>query len=304
MTSTKRAVGSTTRVGDAVAEFLRTGHTDPLYPAWPGSRFMERAERAEDELTDALVAELWKRAAGKSWRERVQVPEDMTAYTRSKVEPMVRGLFARAEHEPILQLLERSAVIVTDDTVEPIVRASGFLSTRWDVVNLYLLSLDAEVLGDGRRAAVGFSENFKSYVTPQYFEQREPFVDFLLHECAHVLHDARLETVGLRPMRSRERLVELEFRERETFAYSCEAFATIAAGRSSVEREELAARLRERRPYPKSAVDVAKVEEIVSEAAPMRNGWKHVLERCAPAERPRYRIERRRAPRALASDAP
>jgi hypothetical protein len=290
-------------VTDAIDEFLRTGHTDPRYLAWPGSGFMARAERAEDELTEALVAELWKRAAGKSWRDRVQVPADMTAYTRSKVAPMVRGLFARAEHEPILQLLERSAVIVTDDTVEPIVRASGFLSTRWDVVSLYLLSLDAEVLGDDERAAVGFSENFRSYVTPQYFQQREPFVDFLLHECAHVLHDARLETVGLRATRSRERLVELEFRERETFAYSCEAFATIAAGRSPAEREDLAAQLPERRPYPKWAVDVAKVEEIVSEAAPMRNGWKHVLERCAPAERPRYRIERRPRPR-VASDAP
>jgi hypothetical protein len=290
-------------VDDAIAEFLRTGHTDPLYPAWPGSRFMERAERAEDELTNALVAELWKRAAGKCWRGRVQVPEDMTAYTRTKVEPMVRGLFARAEHEPILQLLERSAVIVTDDTVEPLVRASGFLSTRWDVANLYLLSLDAEVLGDGERQAVGFSENFKSYVTPQYFVEREPFVDFLLHECAHVLHDAKLETIGLRMSRSRERVVELEFRERETFAYSCEAFATIGAGRTPAEREELAAQLRDRCPYPKSAVDVAKVEAIVSKAAPMRNGWKHVLERCAPAERPRYRIERRPPPR-VASDAP
>ncbi|MFO0743419.1 MAG: hypothetical protein U0270_46555 [Labilithrix sp.] len=273
-------------VDEAIAEFLRTGHTDPMYRAWPGSGFMARAERAEDELTDALVAELWKRAVGKSWRDRVQVPEDMREYTRSKVEPMVRGLFARVEHEPILQLLERSAVIVTDDTVEPIVRASGFLSTRWNVVNLYLLSLDADVLGDRTRAAVGFSENFRSYITPQYFEQLEPFVDFLVHECAHVLHDARLETVGLRATRSRERLVELEFRERETFAYACEAYATIAAGRSAAERQDLATQLRVRRPYPTWAVDVAKVETIVSEAAPMRNGWKHVLERCAPAERP------------------
>ena len=153
-------------------------------------------------------------------------------------------------------------------------------------MNLYLLSLDADVLGDRTRAAVGFSENFRSYITPQYFEQLEPFVDFLVHECAHVLHDARLETVGLRATRSRERLVELEFRERESFAYACEAYATIAAGRSAAERQDLATQLRVRRPYPTWAVDVAKVETIVSEAAPMRNGWKHVLERCAPAERP------------------
>ncbi len=281
-------------VDEAITEFLRTGHADPMHPEWSGSSFLERARRAHDELTSALVAEMRARSAAKGWGTRVELPKDMTAYTRALAEPMVRGLFARTDHEPVLQLLERSAVVVTDDTVETIIQRSAYLSTGWDVANLYLLGIGAEVLGDGKRLAVGFSENFKCYITPQYFEERGPFEDFLLHECAHVLHDAKLETIGLPMTRSRERLVELEFRERETFAYSCEAFATISAGRSPAERADLAAAFRERRPYPKGAVDVAKVEEIVSDAAAMRNGWKHVLERCAPAVRPRYRILRPR----------
>lgn len=111
------------------------------------------------------------------------------------------------------------------------------------------MSIEAEVLGDGNDLAVGLSENFKCYVTPQYFEERGPFVDFLLHECAHVLHDAKLERIGLRMTRSRERLVELEFREREreTFAYSCEVFATIAAGRSPRERADIVKKCRARK---------------------------------------------------------
>jgi hypothetical protein len=108
-----------------------------------------------------------------------------------------------------------------------------------------------------------------------------------------VLHDAKLERIGLRTTRSRERLVELEHRERETFAYACEAFATIAAERSPSKRGELVARFRERRPFPASAVDVEKVEAIIEGAARRRNGWKHVLERCAAATPPRYRIDRR-----------
>lgn len=278
---------------EAIAEFLRTGDWDPMYAAWPGS-LMERAHRGHDELVDALLAEVRARAAGKGWGDAVEVPDDMRSYTRAIVEPMVRGLFAKAEHEPILALLERSVVLVTDDTIEPIIRELGWLSTAWKLANLYLASIGVEVIAEGEDGHVGLSENLLCYVTPEYFERRAPFVDYVLHECAHVLHDAKLERISLRTTRTRERLVELEFRERETFAYSCEAFATVGAGRSSAERAELAAAFRERRPYPKGAVDVAKVEAIVSDAAPMRNGWKHVLERCAPATPPRYRISRPR----------
>jgi hypothetical protein len=282
---------------DAIAEFLRTGHSDPMYMAWPGSGLIARAQRGHDELVDALVAEVRARAAGMGWGDTVG--DDMRPHTRANVEPMVRGLFAKAEHEPILGLLERSVVLVTDHTVEPIIRELGWLSTAWNVANLYLASIGAKVIGEGEDAHVGLSENLCCYVTPEYFESRVSFVDYVVHECAHVLHDAKLERIGMRTTRCRERLVELEFRERETFAYSCEAFATIASGRSPLERKELAAQFRTRRPYPKHAVDVEKVEAIVTEAALLRNGWKHVLERCAPLTPPRYRITRRRAPARL-----
>lgn len=292
---TARTLGSYARpvtIEDAIAEYLRTGDADPMHPEWSGANLFDRAQRAEDALTGALLSEVRSRAAGRGWGSSVEVPHDMKAYTRAKVEPMVRGLFARAEHDVILQLLERSTVLATDDTVEDVIRGCGWLSTGWKVANLYLASIGAEVLGDGEDVHVGMSEDLKAYVTPEYFERQEPFVDFLVHECAHVLHDCKLERIGLRSTRSRERLVELEFRERETFAYSCEAFATIAPCRSAAKRVELAQELVAREPYPPDAVDVEKVEEIVSEAAPKRNGWKHILARCAPATPPRYHVPR------------
>jgi hypothetical protein len=285
---------------EAIAHFLSTGSSDPMYAAWPGSGLIERARRGHSELVESLLGELRVRAGGKRWGDAVAVPDDMRSYTRAIVEPMVRGLFGKVEPEPILLLLERSVVLVTDDTIEPTIRELGWLSTAWKVANLYLASIGADAIDEGEAEHVGLSENLRCYVTPEYFERRAPFVDYVLHECAHVLHDAKLERIGLRTTRSRERLVELEFRERETFAYSCEAFATISAGRTRSARVELAAAFRERRPYPMSAVDVTKVEAIVTEAAPMRNGWKHVLKRCAPATPPRYRIDRRR-PRVISS---
>jgi len=279
-------------VDEAIVEYLQTGRADQMHPEWPGAGFFDRATRAEEGLHAALVAEVRRRSKGKGWGSRVDVPADMAAFTRSLVEPMVRGLFSRSKHESILNLLERSAVLVTDANVEDIIRGAPSLSTGWNVANFYLVGVGAEALG-GTGSYAGFSTNLKCYVTPEYFEQKEPFVDFLIHECAHVLHDCKFERIELRATRSRERLVELEFRERETFAYSCEAFSSIAMGRSPSGRAELAARFRSRKPYPRDAVDVEKVEQIVTEAAPLRNGWKRVLERCAPTTPPKYRLYRK-----------
>jgi hypothetical protein len=91
----------------------------------------------------------------------------MTAYTRALVEPMVRGLFAKTEHEPILGLLESSVVLVTDDTVERVIRDLDWLPTAWKIANLYLASIGAEVLGDADDVHVGLSENLRCYVTPE-----------------------------------------------------------------------------------------------------------------------------------------
>jgi hypothetical protein len=42
----------------------------------------------------------------------------MTALTRSKVEPMVRGLFPRAERDPVLATLEKSVVFLTSSNID------------------------------------------------------------------------------------------------------------------------------------------------------------------------------------------
>lgn len=80
-------------------------------------------------------------------------------------------------------------------------------------------------------AAVGLSADLVAYVSIEYFTPRTDdgpcFEDYVVHEAAHVLHDAKRDRVGLRGTRNRERLVDLEFRMRETFAYACEAFRLV-----------------------------------------------------------------------------
>ena len=54
---------------------------------------------------------------------------DVVAFTRRKVEPMVRGLFSRAEQDLGLALLERAVVFLTAAHVEAVLRESSWLCT-------------------------------------------------------------------------------------------------------------------------------------------------------------------------------
>lgn len=123
-------------ISDEVDRYIHTGESDLLYRAWPGSGIMERASRAHDDLRGALVRAVRKRALGLT---RPPMPQlDTIAFTRAKVEPMVRDLFPRAEQEVVLTVLERSVVFLTGANIEGILQRPGFHSTAWDLANLYL----------------------------------------------------------------------------------------------------------------------------------------------------------------------
>ncbi len=68
-----------------VERYLRTGETDPHHAAWPGDGFMERANRAHDDLRGALVREVHRLAEGLAHEPLPQV--DTVELTRGKVEP-------------------------------------------------------------------------------------------------------------------------------------------------------------------------------------------------------------------------
>jgi len=54
----------TAELAAEVERYLRTGETDPHHAAWPGNGFMERANRAHDDLRGALVREVHRLAEG------------------------------------------------------------------------------------------------------------------------------------------------------------------------------------------------------------------------------------------------
>jgi hypothetical protein len=106
-----------------IEQFLRTGETDPLMVNWPGKNTLDRLERGSEALTAALLAEVRRREAQVGIPTPTLVPGgDLLAFTRAKLAPMVRGLFPRAEQEPVLAILERSVAFLTPESTEPLIR--------------------------------------------------------------------------------------------------------------------------------------------------------------------------------------
>ncbi len=213
---------------DEVDHYLRTGESDTLSYNWPGRGIIEKGQFAKKILTDALIDEVRRRSGSVT----PEIPSaidgtDTVAFTRAKVEPMVKGLFPRREQEAVLNLLEQSLVFLTPDTIEPLIRKRGFLSSAWKLANIYLGSIGAETLSDEDGLIVGYQEETICYVSMEYFYEDDPFADYVVHEAAHIFHNTKRETIGLPSTRYREWLLPIEFRKRETFAYACEVYSQI-----------------------------------------------------------------------------
>jgi len=203
---------------EEVQRYVRTGeHDNHSFLGWPGSNLFARAEHAHAALAEALVTEVRKRAP------HAVVPEalsglDVVAFARAKVAPMVRGLFPRGEQQTVLDVLARSLVFLTPDSLEPVLRRSRWLGTAWDLANLYLSSFQAELLSDEAPHILGLSEETSCYVSVEYFTGSGRFADFVVHEAAHVFHNCKRRTIVLPSTPRREWILDIDFAKRETFA--------------------------------------------------------------------------------------
>ena len=120
-----------------IERYLRHGQHDDFFCAWPGDDFLSRAKCGDAALREALLATVRERT------RHATVPQalagiDVVAFARAKLAPMVRGLFPRDEQETVLEVLGRSVVFVTPDSIATVLAATRSLSTAWDLANLYL----------------------------------------------------------------------------------------------------------------------------------------------------------------------
>lgn len=275
---------SSTFISEAVNHYLQTGEHDPNHRNWPGQNFMEVAANADRTLREALIAEVQDKAR-KVPQPSIPHIGDLATLTRDKVAPMVNGLFPAGERPAIMAILERSVVFLTPDSIESTLRSSPWLSTTWSLANMYLISCGAEPLSPQARSIVGLCEETTCYLSLDYLENQEqdPFSDYLVHEAAHVFHNCRRCTVGLPETRTRHALLNIHFTKRETFAYACEAYSRILLLADSPQRRRDALMNHSQQSLPREAgVDRREYLDILTAAVDARNGWKGILQACAP----------------------
>jgi hypothetical protein len=210
-----------------IDKYLRTGDHDEVHDSpWPGENLFESMKAADAALREALVAEV-KRREHNVRLPPSPPPDELVRMTRSRVEPMVRGLFPKNEQDQVLGLLEKSVVFLTPDNIEQVIQGQGFLHSAWTIANIYLASIGAELLGPDAPRILGMSEATTCYVSAEYLRGRDEFDDFIVHEAAHIFHNWKREYAGLPHTRRKEWLLEIDYPKRETFAHACEVYARI-----------------------------------------------------------------------------
>lgn len=272
-----------------VDHYLRTGECDTTSFAGPGENLVVSAARGRTVLLNALIADIRARSQ-RSIPSIVRADLNLVRFTRAKVAPMVSGLFPAHEQACVLAVLEKAIVVLTPANIEVVLSSVRYLGTAWTLANLYLASVDAPLLSDEAPHIIGLSEETTCYVSANYFNEVQRFDDVIVHEAAHIFHNCKRKTIGLPETRSREWLLDIDFAKRETFAYACEAYSRLLTlGRSRAERTRLLGELAQTPPLADDRVDVDEYLDILREAVGSRNGWKRILQRCAPLKPSRAR---------------
>ena len=89
--------------------------------------------------------------------------------------------------------------------------------------------------------------------------------------------------IGLPETRSKKYLLDIDFRQRETFAYACEAYSRILELSDNPKgRIGLCTELLEEYEPPDAQVDLEKYQSSLIAACNARNGWKKILDVCTP----------------------
>jgi len=264
-----------------IEHYLRSGEQDHMYAAWPGNDLFARAKHGRAALRGALISTVRSRTRH-AVAPAALCTMDAVAFTRAKVTPMVRGLFPQCEREAVLEVLGRSVVFLTPSTIDAVLENTPWPRTAWVLANLYLASCGAKLLAKDAPEIIGLSEEMTCFVSMDYFHEQGRIDDFVVHEAAHIFHNCKRRTAGLREIRGREWLLPIDFAKRETFAYACEAYSRIlelADGPPT--RRKLVSEM-EQGPMPADEHVVAsEYMDILREAVAARNGWKVILARCA-----------------------
>ena len=235
----------------------------------------------KEELLAALSEEVRK-------REQEHLPAtlppgiDPLLLARSKAERMAAGFFPAVEREAVQRVMVKSVIFLTADNIHGLIASSRWLRTAWRIANIYLDSIDAEILAkDEEFQPVGLGEETASYVSLRYFSEDDPFADYVVHEMAHLFHNWKRAPMGLKETRHKEFLLNIAFAKREIFAFACEAYSRILElGKSPSQRRRLFERFNRESTMP-IGENKNELLQIVGASVETRNGWKRILKMCS-----------------------
>ena len=277
-------IGTPQWTDSEVERYLRTGEYDSFFVGWPGSNLSDIATRASQRLRSALVAETMRRSKG--FESVSRLPVDLYVWNSEKLKPMVDGLFNPSERATVIRLLSDNVVFVTRANLEKILMAERWLSTAWDVANIFLESVKAPTLSGQPCNIVGLSQETRCYVSMDYFDETDPFADFVVHEAAHVFHNSRRVACGLAASARTDYILDIDYHMRETFAYACEAWSRISsAAHCRVDRKALILQHADRGLPSDDRVNHDEYLDVLFDAARAHNGWQRIAKRCEPRQR-------------------
>lgn len=270
-------------IANNIDRYLQSGEHDPLFVGFPGSDNFDRIRRGYRVLAEALVAEVHSRAPGEAAEAPASFPTDVSAFARQRIEPMVHGLFRRTDRDAVTKLLADSVVFITPDTVDSLIEREDPHS-GWLIANLFLRSIGKDAISDQAPPIVGFSVSTTCYVSLEYFrsDSASVYSDYLVHEAAHIFHNARRRDAGLMGRKEDDWLLPIDYCKRETFAYTCESYSRICELALGLQaRRALLERLKELPPPPDDRVNADEYFELLTQAVNRGNGWKAILEGCS-----------------------
>jgi hypothetical protein len=155
--------------------------------------------------------------------------------------------------------------------------ATGWLSGAWQVLWICFEGHGLKSPAGTETECDGLSTGQIAHVRWSSYATKDPYSDVIVHEAAHLLHYLKPEHYGLHVRRGQERLVDVEFRHRELFAYACEAYARVILQGDCKSRVAFADKMPEEAfSFPKDyRMEVA---DLVLAAARARNGWRVIRE--------------------------
>ncbi len=148
---------------DEISRYLTTGESEILETSAPGKGVVEKLKNQHELLMSALVKEVKKRSKG---YQQTSLPSgfDTVRFSQNKLFPMVKGLFPAKEQNIVMATLEKCCVFLTSDRIRQIIRDQRYLSTAWQIANIYLNNLGAETLSEDY-SILGLSEESTFYVS-------------------------------------------------------------------------------------------------------------------------------------------